>query len=401
METQKKDTVFLFIYIALIFFSLGLTASPTIVSGYHILIFIPMFFCFKRVPGIQLKKSSLSLLILAVWGLLTTAIQYSTIVKPFKSFQEVKYYLFGVLLIWPLVYFFKRASQKQIRILLNILLFTIVTGFFVGIARSKFGFDPVKWQSVPGKYHIRLGGFTNYMRYGYSSALMLILGIGAFFNFSKVSKYVSKKWLITFCAFNLLAVIFSETRGAALALLSGSSFMLLRYRPKIGKVLVGGGILAVLSIGVISAFKLVDHRYLNINDGSNKVRMSQFYTATKAILDNPILGLGADQFSYNVIRIKKEYGIWADDYSGHAHNILLEHGANYGVPGLFIFISFLIFWFLELIKDKKQLSWVIASYLVAFVIGGQVELLFDVINSHLIFFLYAVSQGSMQTEDLI
>lgn len=392
MHTKTIDRKFPFVFLGMIFLFIGVTSSPTAVSGYHIMIFIPTMFLFASGTRYRLSKSSWSLLAIVVWGVIATLYNNESLIKPFKAYQDVKYYAFGVFAIGTLQYFFTRASKRQIKVILNLLLFAIVVGFFVGIARSKFGFDPVKWESVPGKYHIRSGGFTNYMRYGYSSALLLVLGVGAFFNYSKVKEYISKRWLILFLSFNLLAVIFSETRGALLALIAGTSFMLIRYIPKLGKSLVAGGIIAVIAIAIYSANFKSTNRYLNINDGSNHVRLSQFYTALTSIKEKPIFGLGADQFSYNVIDIKKRNGIWAQDYAGHAHNILLEHGANYGVPGLIAFICFLVFWFLEMIKNKSDLAWVVASYIVAFSIGGQVELLFDVVNSHILFFVYSYSQ---------
>ena len=397
MHTNKLDKKYSFIFWGLIFLFLGLTSSPTLVSGYHILIFIPTLFIFKDGLSYKLKPSSWALLVLSLWALVATLYNEASLIKPFKAYQELKYYLFGVFCIGTLTYFLNKSPKRHIKLLLNLLLFAVVVGFFVGIARSKFGFDPVKWRYVPGRYHERVGGFSNYMRYGYSSALMLVLACGAWFNFDKVKGIVSKNWLIVFTFFSVLAITFSETRGAILASVSGISFLLIKYRPLIGKVLVGLGVTAVISIGVYSFSTKSTNRYLNINDASNNVRLSQFYSAFKSIQEKPIFGLGADQFSYNVIDIKKRYGIWADDYEGHAHNIFLEHGANYGIPGLIAFISFLILWFLEMIRRKDNLGWIIASYIVAFVIGGQVELLFDVINSHLIFFLYSFSQINIES----
>ena len=229
---------------------------------------------------------------------------------------------------------------------------------------------------------------------------MFVVGVGALFNLKSITRFVSAKWLATFLIFNLFAVIFSETRGAVLVILSGSSFLLVKYKPLLGKSLVGFGVLAVITIGIVSYTKSSSSRYLNINDNSNKVRMSQFLSAVKSIQDNPIFGLGADQFSYNVKEIKLKHDIWAKHYAGHSHNILLEHGASYGIPGLVCFVLFLVFWFWELVTKNTHKSWIIASYLVGFVIGGQVELLFDVINSHLVFFMYSFSKvdfGDMTT----
>ena len=387
------DRTYKFIFAAMIFFAFGLTASPTLVSGYHILLFIPTIIIYKRGFRFKLSKSSWALVALIIWGLIATVASHSELIKPNKAYQELKYYAFGIFCIGTLTYYFKKAPVRHIRLLLNILLFAIVSGFFVGILRSKYGFDVVKWEYVPGKYSPRVGGYTNYMRYGYSSALMMILGFGAFFNLDKVKNYVSRNWLIVFMIFNTLAIIFSETRGAVLTLGAGVTFVLLKYRPKIGMALVALGISGVIGIAAISmSGKSKGRRTLNINDGSNKKRMSQFYSAVKSIQEKPLLGLGADQFSYHVPDIKKRHNIWSQEYSGHSHNIFLEHAANYGIPGLIAFFCFLLFWFVEMIKSKTDLGWIIASYVVGFTVGGQVELLFDVINSHLIFFLYSYSQ---------
>lgn len=390
MHTEKWDRTYPIIFFAMICLFLGVTSSPTLVGGYHIFSFIPTLLIIKK-SGMSFKwrKSSWALVILFAWGTIATLANIETLIRPNKSFQDLKYYFFAIFCIPLLIHYFKHAPRKHIKFLLNCLLTAIVVGFFVGVLRSKFQFDPVKMQFVGDKYHVRVGGFTNYMRYGYSSALMLVLGIGAWINFAQVKEYVSKYWLTLFCTFNTLAIILSETRGAVLSLLAGVSFLLLKYWPRIGKTLVALGVVSVVAIGIFSFTKQSTNRYVNINDGSNKIRLSQFYAAIKSIQEKPLFGLGADQFSYHARKIKQKYGIWSQDYSGHTHNIFLEHAANYGLPGLLAFMAFLILWFFEMLKMKSDFSWVLASYVVAFVVGGQVELLFDVINSHLIFFLYS------------
>lgn len=389
MQTEMRKT-YHFIFWGLIFLFLGLMTSPTGVSLYHILIFIPTVFLLIKGERVKLQKSSWSLIALFTWGLIATFYNYGTLIKPFKAFQDLKYYMFGVFCIVTLKFFNEHAPIKHKRALFKILLFTIIVGFFVGIGKSWFGFDVVKWRV--GDFHPRSGGFTNYMRYGYSSSFLLLLGIAAWFNFEKVKKYISHRWLVLFILFNIAAVLTAQTRGAVLGLSIGLPFLLLRYKPAIGKALFGLGFAGILAIGIYSATSKSTNRYFNINDSSNNVRLSQFYSAVKSIQEKPIFGLGADQFSYNVKSIKEKYGIWAQSYSGHSHNIFLEHAANYGISGLLLFMGFLLFWFIEMIKLKTDFAWAVASYILAFTVAGQVELLFDVINSHLVFFIYSLSQ---------
>ena len=140
------------------------------------------------------------------------------------------------------------------------------------------------------------------------------------------------------------------------------------------------------------------YRFLNVYQGSNSVRLSQWQTALKVIEEKPLLGLGPDQFSYNAIPYKLKYDIPFEYYGSHAHNILLEHGAAYGIVGLIFLIGFFMTWFLELVRLKDDISWIFCSYIIGYFCSGQVELLFDVVNSHLLFFMYSLSQVYIHTK---
>ena len=74
MELTKNYKV---IYWGLILLFLGLTSSPTVVSGYHILIFIPTILLFKGGLRFTLPKSSWALIALVLWGLLATLVNHS------------------------------------------------------------------------------------------------------------------------------------------------------------------------------------------------------------------------------------------------------------------------------------------------------------------------------------
>jgi O-antigen ligase len=387
------DWKFKWIYWAQIFLALGVLASPTVVSLFHIIIIIPANKIAYHGPKIKLSKSSWALLALAGWGLISTVYNFETVIKPRKSFGELKYYLFGVLLIYPLDYFFKRVTPYQIKKILNVFWVILILAFFVGISKAWLQFNPVTMKF--GEFQTRSGGFLNYMRYGYGSAFIVILGMSIHLNIAKFEKYLNKKLFYTALVLSLCAIFTSKTRGALLALIVGLPFLYLRYKPVIAKSLI---VLGTIALGVIIFLSFFvkgkkSSRFLNINDNSNKMRMSQFYTAVKATQENPILGLGADQFSYNVTKLKHKYDIWSKHYSGHSHNILLEHAANYGIPGVIFLICFLLFWFVEMVKLKSLFGWAIASYVFAFSVSGQVELLFDNANSHILFYVYSMSKA--------
>lgn len=396
MPTNVNPKIYNWIYFALIFLALGVMTSPTLMGGYHIFILVPALYCFAKTRlQVKLNPSSWVLLILAVWGSLSFTSNFDSIIKPGKSIREIQYYLYAVLCIYPFRLYFRGDRNEQYKRLLHIFMFTIICAFFVGIIESWFKFDLLKFKAANPESTYRSGGFYNYMRYGYGSALIFILLVGL--NYLRENKFVknlqiNQKLLFAAAALSGGAVATSQCRGALLGLLCSFPFLVFRFQPKITKILVTLVSCFLLFVGYFTLSKNTDLRFLNVLQGSNSVRISQWQTAISVMKDNPIFGVGPDQFSYNVKEYKHKYGIPYDYYSGHAHNTFLEHGASYGVMGIVLFFLFIVMWFRELWSIKDDVSWIIMSYVVGYAVSGQVELLMDVVNSHILFFIYSISQ---------
>lgn len=396
---NTQDKTFKWIMFALAFLALGVITSPTIVSGYHIFMIIPAIIIYRRkLYKVEMPLSSWFLLALFFWGIICTIYNLDTVVKPRKSFDDLKFYLLGFALIVPLRYVIDRIQEAQIKVLLNIFYFTLIAAFFVGVSKAYWGFDVVKFEF--GEFKNRSDGFTNYMRYGYASAFVVIFSVAMWINREKISGLLNWKFFYPAAVLSLLAIFTSQTRGALLAVLVGLPWLLLRYKPKIAASIIGLGTAFVAIVVYISFFSVnnTGSRFFNIKDGSNMKRMSQFYSAVKSVQEKPVFGLGSDQFSYNVTRLKKEYDIWSQQYSGHSHNIYLEHAANFGIIGLFLILGFFITWFWEMFKLGGDFGWAMTAYIVAFNVSGQVELLFDNTNSHILFFAYSFSQAFRYTQ---
>jgi O-antigen ligase len=393
----NQDKTYKAINWALIFLALGFLSSPTLVSLFHIIILIPIFICFKRLNiERSISASSWVLILIFVWGLISTLVNYPDLVKPTKAFQELKFYLFGVGVTFPLMYYFDRTTTFQIRRLLKIVSFVIVIAFIVGCTRSYLKFDLVKWV-YKETFHIRTGGFSHYMRYGYASAFLFILGLNIYFNRDSLKNLLSSKLIYVGIGISLLAVGTSQTRGGLLAILVSMPFLLLRYKPKLAKITFGAGLAFFVLILFATATKTFESRYLNVFQGSNQTRLSQFQSALYAMKENPVLGLGSNQFSFNVTELKERYDLHAKDYTGHAHNIVLEHGASFGVLGAVLIVLFFAVWFFEMLSIGDAFGHAIATYIIAFFVAGQVENLFDNTNAHLMFFLYSLSQAYKNT----
>lgn len=391
MHTDLLDRNYYFVYTALIFLSIGLMTSPTIVAGYQIFIFYPAVVFLMLQKKKRVSKSSLMLLSLCLWGTLSIFYNFDTINNIGKSFQDLRGYFYGVFAILPIGYFFEKRIKKHFILLINLLVCTIVIAFFVGISSAWFNFNILKFEYID--HHGRSGGFFHYMRYGYGSGLLFLLGLGMLFNKDKIKEFVNIKVLIVGTVFCLAAIGTSQTRGALLGLLAGTPLLFYRYRRKLFRIMTVCGAIFISIIIYFSFFSNVtDYRFLNINDGSNSVRASQWYTAVKVAQDNPVFGLGPGQFKHNVTAYKMKYNIWGLEYAAHAHNIVLEHVANFGFVGLVFFLMFFVFWFLEMYSLNSDFGWVVCSYIVAFFVSGQVELIFDALNSSLLFFIYSMSQ---------
>ncbi len=384
-----QDTKFKWIMWSLIFFSVGFLSSPTIVSLYHISIIIPMVLLYKGGEKLKIPKSGYFLLGIVVWGIVCNFVNFDELVKTRKAFDELKFYLLGLILIVPIRYFFQRASNYQVKRMLNLLSIVVIVAFIVGCSKAFFGFNPLKMEF--GEFKSRSDGLTNYMRYGYASAFLFVLGLGVHLNRDSFKNIITPKLFYTALLCCFFAVFAAKTRGALLGMICGCSFLALKFKPKLGKALVGIGAIFIAVVLYISFTGVqTSSRFLNIKDGSNKKRMSQFYSAVKSIQERPVFGVGISQFSKHVTRIKIKYDIWSKEYVGHSHNIFLEHAANLGILGAILLLGFLVTWGFEL-YGKGAFGWVILSYLVAYVVSGQVENLFDNTNSHLLFFIYSIS----------
>ena len=377
---------------ALFCLALGFLASPTIVALYHILIIVPaLVLIAKNQVTLKLPKSSYFLLGFFIWGVATTLWQADTIINLNKSLQELKFPLFGVLCIYPLAFFINKYPKSPWVTYLKVVSVVIIVAYFVGITKAWFKFDIKHWTYDPS-FHGRSDGLTNVMRYGYACGLLFTLGLGIYLN----RKHFELKLPKIFYAgliFSFLGVFAAQTRGAVLGMMVSIPFLIYPYykRLAIGLVSLGSLFGLVLIVGIATGqFK---HRMLNLNDGSNQLRKSQFQAAYYAIAEKPWVGHGSDQFSYQVKRIKLEHQLFEPEYQGHSHNIFLESAASFGIPGFLFIFCFFACWIFEMKSSgHPYLKYTVVAYIMAFVVAGQVENLFENTNSHLMYFVYSFSQ---------
>lgn len=373
---------------ALFFLALGILTSVSILSIYQVLFAIPLcyyaFLAFKN-KNFELPKSAYWLFAFTLIAIITTSLNLEIIPKPSKNFGRIKYFLYGGLGIFALRVWMQETSDLVKRRLTNIFLFTIIASAI---------YCAYTFLTVVNE---RARGFTDTMRYGYGSSMILLTLLSAILHKEKTSKWLDLRFAIPAFILGFIGMYLTYTRGALLGFLCGFPFVLYFYRAKLGLAFGGISALIVATLAGIYLFGNVEgSRFLiNKNNSSDVIRRSQWQAAVIAVKERPALGWGLSNFHSQLKRIKETYDLDAKDYNdAHAHNLFLEIASGTGLIGLLFFLGWLFTWALEAFKQQGLVRALVVPFGVAFVVSGQFEVTFDANNASMIFFLYALSSIS-------
>lgn len=373
---------------ALFFLAAGIFTSVSILSAYQVLIAIPMFYyLFKAYQdkSHSLPVSGWFLLMFAAIAVISLIVNFEHVPKPTKNFGRVKYFLFGVVGIYVYQYWLPAASEKAKRILYYTFLlgitvagiYTVGRFFFSGLTRAK--------------------PLTETMRYGYGSAMALLVLLSATLNHKKLGSWFNWKLAIPVFIIGFAGMYVTYTRGALLGFLCGLPFVLYYFKPKLGLTLGSLALLAVLGLGINYLFGSGNSgsRFLvNKNNPSDIVRRSQWKAAIIATKEKPMLGWGLSNFHSQLKRIKNQYNLDAKHYDdAHSHNLFLEIASGTGLIGLFFFLGWLVSWAVEIFKGPLILKALVVPYAAALVVSSQFEVTFDANNASVIFFIYPLSSA--------
>jgi len=150
---------------------------------------------------------------------------------------------------------------------------------------------------------------------------------------------------------SLIALALTLTRNAWVGLVVAVSIILFFYKPKT-LILVPIVIGIFLTIGPQSLKK----RALSIFSSkaiSNRERIEFFHAGIKIIKDYPLLGTGPN--TVEEVYQDSKYGLSERTKKNvHLHNNILQIGAERGIPTLLVWLTFMIWVFLSLIKLLKN-----------------------------------------------
>lgn len=132
-------------------------------------------------------------------------------------------------------------------------------------------------------------------------------------------------------------VVQSGSRTALVALALFSLLLALQLgRRRFRVALLVGVVVAAAGVAVLAPAPL--QRFSSLQDGNAVARSEIRAVAAAAMVQHPLTGLGERSFaSYWV----EESGGWPNLAPNHAHNFVLQLGAQYGVPGLVAALAFL------------------------------------------------------------
>ena len=375
--------------VSLFFLAAGILTSVTILSAYQILFTITLcYFTYQAYKERELKlpTSAYWLLAFTVIAFISTVVNVELIPKPSKNFGRIKYFLYGAGGIYVFRHWTKKATDKTKK--------TLTNTFFVSVlVASSYAI----WQFLFSG-EARASGLTETMRYGYGSAMFLLVTLSAILHHKKMGSWFDKRFAIIAFIFGFIGMYLTYTRGALLGFMCGLPFVLYFFRPKMGLTLGALAMLGVLGLGGMYLFgsgKYESRFLVNKNNPSDIIRRSQWKAAIIATQEKPVLGWGLSNFHSQLKRIKVEYDLDAKDYNdAHSHNLFLEISSGTGLIGLFFFLGWLISWAIESFKAKGVIQALIVPLGVAFVVSSQFEVTFDANNATMIFFLYAISSAS-------
>lgn len=382
--------------------ALSVFVSVSLIPIYHALTLITFFALLhrKEINLNNLPKSALALSAFVGIQILSVLINFSTMEDMGHSLGSLKYPLFGVI---GLILFQNKKVQeneylkKHARCALNVFLLTILVAFIYSVIKVYSGLDffHTYYQAIAdGKDNTRFRGFTEIMRYGYGTALALLLLLACLLNLKKIM-ITKTPFLILVLIAGFIGVYLSYTRGSLVGLLVGVPVVLYYFNKRITMIVTALSALLLASVIAISLMGGDEHsRFLQKSDSrSNRMRESQYLAAIYAITQKPILGFGPQQLKFHIKEIKQQHNLEFPDFESHAHNIYLQIAADSGIVGLIAFLLWLGLWTKEIFLTGNNFAKQMFLPLIMFLlVPGQFEMLFMAQTSTLIFFIYALSQ---------
>lgn len=375
---------------SLFFLAAGILTSVSIISAYEVLFVVPLiYYSFLALKNKEWKLpvSAWFLLAFTVVALLSLIVNFEVLPNPSKNFGRIKYFLYGIGSIIVFRVWLGETSVRTKKFLLNThLLSIIIAGIYAG------------WQFFY-LHKERASGLTETMRYGYGSAMILLLLLSFIVMYKRTKEIFDLRLGIVALLIGFLGMYLTYTRGALLGFLAGLPFLFYFYKPKLGLRI---GSIALLTISILVAFNQMGKgpsysRFLmSKNNASDGIRKSLWSAAAIAIKEKPVLGWGFSNFHSQLKRIKNENDLEYKDYNdAHAHNLYLDVAAGTGLLGITFFLGWLVSWAIEAFRSNAFIRTAVIPMGVSLVLSSMFETTLNANIASFVFFIYAISSAEI------
>jgi len=158
------------------------------------------------------------------------------------------------------------------------------------------------------------------------------------------------------------AVVFTFSRGGALALAVVAALLIWRYRPPAAALaaVAVAGVLAVpfLPSGYVERLTTLGQvgTVESTTDVSIRSRTAELRAGTGMLLDHPLTGVGYGTFAANYVDYTRSFGIEQRLKDREAHNLYLEVGAETGLLGIGAFGVLMIGSFVALGAARRRFA---------------------------------------------
>jgi O-antigen ligase len=230
-----------------------------------------------------------------------------------------------------------RGQKDLIRRVLAVLLFMAMLAAVMSVVQYLLGEDPIRGRSIfrPQFGHAAVSGFfSHHLSYAGQVLIMAMLA-GAWV----MGKQGPIPRVLTGVALLLLgvALVLTFARSAWLGVWAG--LLVLVWLDSGRRRWYGLGTWLGL-LAVLLAIPVSRVHFLNIFDpGKHLTRLNLWHSSLDGILANPVLGFGPGNFEA-LLADHQVPGHF--ETFGHAHNDLLMHGVNAGLPGIVAAVLLLV-----------------------------------------------------------
>ena len=197
----------------------------------------------------------------------------------------------------------------------------------------------------------------------YAQILVVIVPLAFFFMVTekKLLLRAAAAWSL---AVSSLSIIFTFSRGGAIALAIVFAGIVLYLRPRPLKVIL----IALLVIGVFAVLpeqytarmstltELVTGETDVREEVSIRGRMSELLVAWEMFTDHPVLGVGVGNYPLYYQSYSRRIGLDPRTENREPHNLFLEVASETGLVGLLVFGLVLIFSYREILRARSRLS---------------------------------------------